>query len=140
MDNGYVERARILNEKGYNCAQSVACAFTDLVGLDEQTLFALTNGFGGGMGGHDATCGAVSGAVAILSLLNSGKVVDPANKAATYAKVASLVSSFEEKNQSLVCKTLRGEENGIVLRSCPGCIEDAVLLVQKLLQNNSAIC
>ncbi len=23
--------------KGYNCAQSVACAYCDLVGLDEQT-------------------------------------------------------------------------------------------------------
>ena len=55
----YVEKARALRSRGYNCAQAVACAFLDQVEVDEKTLFAIMEGFGGGMGGKQATCGAV---------------------------------------------------------------------------------
>ena len=50
------------HDKGYNCAQSVACTYADLVGLDEATMFKVTEGLGKGMGGTLATCGALSGA------------------------------------------------------------------------------
>ena len=30
------------HNKGYNCAQAVACTYSDLVGLDEKTIFKLT--------------------------------------------------------------------------------------------------
>ena len=33
-------------EKGYNCAQAVACAYADDLGIDEELLFRLTEGFG----------------------------------------------------------------------------------------------
>ena len=32
------------HDKGYNCAQSVACTYADLVGLDEATMFKVTEG------------------------------------------------------------------------------------------------
>ena len=35
------QRAQELHGKGYNCAQSVACAYCDLVGLDEQTAYKM---------------------------------------------------------------------------------------------------
>ena len=44
------QRAQELHGKGYNCAQSVACAYCDLVGLDEQTAYKMAEGFGLGMG------------------------------------------------------------------------------------------
>lgn len=31
-----------LHNKGYNCAQAVACAYADLVGADKRMLFAAT--------------------------------------------------------------------------------------------------
>ena len=34
----------------YNCAQSVACAFAEDLGMDEQTVFRMMEGFGFGMG------------------------------------------------------------------------------------------
>ena len=34
------------HDKGYNCAQSVACTYADLVGLDEATMFKATEGLG----------------------------------------------------------------------------------------------
>ena len=48
------QRAQELHGKGYNCAQSVACAYCDLVGLDEQTAYKMAEGFGLGMG-----CGSI---------------------------------------------------------------------------------
>lgn len=48
---------------GYNCAQSVACAYADLVGETEEQLYRVTEGFGSGMGGLAGTCGAVTAAV-----------------------------------------------------------------------------
>lgn len=136
MESMYVQRALELRAKGYNCAQAVACAFSEEVGLPEQTLFAMVEGFGGGMGGHQATCGAVSGAVAVIGLLTSKGSVEAGTKASTYAHANQVVSAFKENNGSLVCSDLLGETNPFVLRSCNGCVEDAVLMVQKMLQNN----
>ena len=34
---------------GYNCAQSVLCAFCEESGLDTDTAFRLANGLGGGV-------------------------------------------------------------------------------------------
>ena len=129
----YVQIARSLNERGYNCAQSVACAFLDQVDMDEKTLFAILEGFGGGMGGRLATCGAVSGAVAIVSLLSSKGDVTSGTKAATYASVEPIVADFLLQNKSLVCEDLRGLKTGVALRSCDLCIEDAVRLTMKVL-------
>ena len=47
----------------FNCAQAVACAFAEEVGVDEKVLFTAAEGFGLGMGGTEGTCGALSGAI-----------------------------------------------------------------------------
>ncbi len=139
MESKYCERAKQLRAKGYNCAQAVACAFQEEVGLPEPLLFSLSEGFGGGMGGHAATCGSVSGAVLVLSLLTSKGSVELATKSETYRRCNEVVSAFREKNQSLVCSELLGENGNNPLRSCDGCIEDAVLLVQNLLQKEGLL-
>ena len=46
------------HNKGFNCAQAVACTYCDLLGLEEETVFRMTEGFGAGMGCMQATCGA----------------------------------------------------------------------------------
>lgn len=135
MDMHYVEKARELRSKGYNCAQAVACSFSEVTGLDEMVLFRMMEGFGGGMGGHQATCGALSGAVAIAGLVTSKGRVEEQTKALTYHKSKALVQAFGERCKSTVCKELLGEETGIELQSCDKCVEEAVLLVQEMLQN-----
>lgn len=128
------KRALELHEKGYNCAQSVACAYCDAAGLDEATMFKVTEGFGLGMGGTCATCGAVTGAVAVLGMKNSSGNLDaPDSKGRTYREVRSVPERFEEKNGSLVCRELKGIDTGRVLRSCPGCIEDAAAILADVL-------
>ncbi len=122
------------HRKGYNCAQSVACAYCDLVGLDEQSVFRATEAFGLGMGGMQATCGAVSGAVMLAGLKNScGDLEAPVSKGKTYQISKQLVEAFQKKNGSLVCKELKGVETGCPLRSCNDCIADAAELVEQIL-------
>ena len=50
------EEAVKKHSEGYNCAQSVACTFADLMGMDEKDVFKMSEGFGFGMGACE-TCG-----------------------------------------------------------------------------------
>ena len=47
-------------KKGYNCCQAVACAYCEELGVKEEDMFRITEGFGSGMGGLKDTCGAVT--------------------------------------------------------------------------------
>lgn len=128
------ELAINLHDKKYNCAQAVACAFAEEVGVDMQTLFKACEGFGLGMGGMNGTCGAISGAVMLAGFKNSdGDIDNPGTKASTYQLSKAILEKFEEKNKATRCRDLKGVDTGNVLRSCPGCIEDAVEIVQEVL-------
>lgn len=128
------ELAISLHDKKYNCCQAVACAFAQEVGVPIETLFKAGEGFGLGMGCMECTCGALSGAVLLAGFSHSdGNTEAPSTKAMTYQLSKELVSRFIEKNGSMICKELKGAESGKVLRSCTGCIEDGVELVQEVL-------
>lgn len=128
------ELAIAYHDKKYNCAQAVALAFADEVGIDKETLFKICEGCGLGMGGMEGTCGAVTGAVILAGLKNSdGSLDDPKTKASTYQLSKEILRQFQSKNGSTVCKDLKGVETGKVLRSCPDCIMDAVEIAQDVL-------
>ena len=57
--------------RGYNCAQVVLCSYADVLSIDEETLFQISEGFGAGMGGMMETCGAVTAMFMALGLKNS---------------------------------------------------------------------
>lgn len=129
-----IEETIVRHNKGYNCAQAVACTYCDLVGIDEETMFRMTEGLGLGMGGMQGTCGAVTGACILAGMKNStGNLEQPDSKASTYKLSRELVRQFEEKNQSSICKELKGVETGVMLRSCQDCIKDAAKLVEEIL-------
>ena len=129
-----VDKVAEKHKSGYNCAQAVACAYCDLVGIDEETMFRMTEGLGLGMGGMEGTCGAITGAVAVIGAIKScGDIEKPVSKAATYKLSGELIKRFQEKNQATKCKDLKGIETGKVLRSCPGCIEDATAILEEIL-------
>ena len=62
-------KAAQLFSDGYNCAQAVAAAFSDVTGLDEKRSARMASSFGGGMGRMREVCGAVSGMLMVLGLL-----------------------------------------------------------------------
>ena len=122
------------HNKGYNCAQAVACTYCDLVGMDEDTMFKLTEALGLGMGGMQGTCGAVTGACVLAGMkASTGNLKTPNSKMKSYQLSRELTNQFQEKNKSLVCKELKGVETGVIFRSCPDCIKDAARLVEQIL-------
>lgn len=122
------------HHNGYNCAQSVACAFAQELGMDEREVFRIMEGFGFGMGCMN-TCGAVSGMTAIAGLKESGgEPGSPASKKASYRASKKMMKAFEEKNGSVICRELKGVESGKLLRSCDGCVEDAAEIAEKYLK------
>lgn len=128
------ELAIQLHDRKYNCAQSVACAFAEEIGVDPKTLFQACEGFGLGMGCMNGTCGAISGAIVLAGFKNSdGNIDAPATKASTYQLSKAIHEKFAAKNKGTVCLDIKGAETGTVLRTCPGCIEDAVEIVQEVL-------
>ena len=120
--------------RGYNCAQIVLCSYAEELGIDEETLFRISEGFGAGMGGMMQTCGAVTAMFMALGLANSsGDLQAWDTKPQTMKKVRELAAEFEKKNGSIVCRELKGIDTGKVLRSCDGCIEDGIRILGEYL-------
>ena len=103
------ERAYENFKSGYNCCQSIAVAYADLLGLSPQMAARLSSGFGGGMGRLREVCGAVSGMVFVASALKGySDPKDNAQKKELYALVQKLAGAFERENGSIVCRELLG--------------------------------
>ena len=119
------------HKQGYNCAQAVLCTFADKTNLSEDELFRLSEAFGGGMGGTQGVCGAVSAMVFLAGLERSAGIdsLPQTNKMESYTLGREMMEAFEVKNQSIICSKLKGER----LRSCDGCIEDAVRILEEFL-------
>ena len=98
MDNR-VQKAIENHRKGYNCGQAVACAYCDMVGMDEETAFKVTEGLGLGLGCMEGTCGAITGAATILGMKNSTANLEaPDSKGKTYQLSRKLIENFKDKN------------------------------------------
>ena len=129
-----VEETMKRHDIGYNCAQAVACTYCDLVGIDEKLMFRLTEALGGGMGGKECTCGALSGACVLAGMkASTGNLEKPDSKAASYELSKEIVRQFKERIGSVVCKEIKGVETGTPLRPCNDCIKDAAAIVEKVL-------
>lgn len=95
--------------KGYNCSQSVALAFADMLNIDEATLSKISCSFGGGMGRLREVCGSVSGIFMVAGLLYGYDGPETGQlKADHYARIQELARRFEEKHGSIVCRELLG--------------------------------
>lgn len=100
-----------LFHEGYNCCQSVALAFSDVLkeraGLDEQQIMALASGFGGGIGRLREVCGCVSGMTMVAGALCPAPAGSP-KRAENYALVQELAEEYRKENGSIVCRDLLG--------------------------------
>lgn len=100
------ERAKAYFLAGYACSQAVALAFSDVCGVDENTIAKLTLPFGGGLGRLRLTCGALSGMAVVVGLLFAESENTPENKKRTYAIVQELCAKFRAEFGSLICGEL----------------------------------
>ncbi len=86
------------------------------------------------MGGMTETCGAIAGGIMALGQVRSSGFDAPGSKGATYRMARAYCDAFRDKNGSTICRELKGvgTDTG-ALRSCAGCIDDAIdLLVDTL--------
>ena len=148
----HAEIAKQLFFKGYNCAQSVFCAFTDVTGYDIDTSARMASSFGGGLGRLRETCGAVSAAALILGIVNG--YADPADyeaKKQHYELVREFADKFKEKDKSIICRELLTEaslnpesggapeqrsEEYYQKRPCPTLVYDAAHILDEMIQHS----
>ena len=148
----HADIAKELFFKGYNCAQAVMCAFSDVTGYDIETSARMASSFGGGMGRMRQTCGAVSGAVMVLGIVKGYD--DPEDyeaKKQHYALVREFADRFKEKNVSINCgellkmASLNSQSGGqpekrtkeyYQKRPCPNLVYDAALILDEMLKED----
>ena len=105
MDHGL--KAAELFLSGYNCAQAVAVAYSEELGLTERQAAKMVSAFGGGMGRMREVCGAVSGMLFVLSSLYGYDTPgDDVSKKRLYSEVQELASRFRAENGSIICREL----------------------------------
>ena len=103
----HAEKAAELFRKGYNCSQSIFCAFCDVTGMDEKTALMLSSPFGGGMGRLRQACGACTGAFMVAGVLfGYSDTNDNIAKKETYALVQDIANRFKERNETIMCNEL----------------------------------
>ena len=127
------------HQLGCNCCQAVLLAFSPEIGEKwsaegaagllqeeglEDALMALGSGFGAGMGGMDATCGALVGAGMVAGMLSDGKVP-------TVLKTRTMSAEFKEKVGALRCADIKGVQTKKILCSCDNCVRYAVQIAEK---------
>lgn len=103
------DKAKEFFLEGYNCSQAVFLAFSDELGIDQETALRLSSSFGGGMGRLREVCGAVSGmfmAAGVKYGYSDPKASD--EKKEHYARIQKLAEEFREENGSIVCRELLG--------------------------------
>ena len=129
------EMALEFHKKGFNCAQSVALPFAEMLGLDTVAVAKGMEGFGGGMGGYNLVCGALSAVVYIEGVINAdGNLDAPSSKRETYAVCKKLTEDFKAECGSVFCPEIKGLGGGSVLKSSNDCILCGVKLIEKSLK------
>lgn len=114
-----VDLARSLYLSGYNCAQSVFAAFSEEMGLTQETALKMASGMGGGIGGLRMTCGAVSAMAMVLGALRGySDAADFEGKKQLYADVQRLHAAFTAVHETSNCRQLL-QKSGIVAKAQP---------------------
>jgi len=134
----------------FNCSQAVLTAFADELGLTEDQSLRVATAFGGGMGRQQHTCGAVTGAAMVLGLkFGKAKNDHEDKKQDTYQKTVEFFDEFASIHGSTVCRHLLNDldmrnaddlqkinEQGLFHTNCRKYVTDAVLLIEKIIENN----
>lgn len=101
------EKAGELFLQGFNCSQSVFCAFCDRFGIDEETGKRISAGLGGGVGRQREVCGAVSAAAMVIgSICSAVDGDDQESKMKNYELVRCFCDRFTEIHGSIICREM----------------------------------
>ena len=143
------KKAEELFLSGYNCAQSVFCAFCEDFGIDFEVGLKMTSSMGGGMGRLREVCGAVS-SMFLLVGLKRGYIENNNDeiKANHYKLIQDLADEFKNEFGSILCRNLLGENRGSYIsdkrteeyyktRPCAEFIKYAAKLTEKIINEKA---
>ena len=117
MKYDHAERAVSLFTQGYNCAQSVFVAFSDVTGMEEALAARLSSPFGGGMGRLREVCGTCSAMFMAAGILyGEGTQSDHTVKTEHYKRIQYLAEEFRKRHETIVCRDLL---KGLAVTSTP---------------------
>lgn len=138
------EEAVNLFQKGFNCAQSIFCAFGTEIGLGKEECLKVAGSFGGGMARRAETCGAVTGGLMVLGLRHAMvREGDTEAKSRNYGEAEKFMKEFERANGSIVCRELLGcdistaegsqkaADQKLFTTLCPRYVQSAAELLEK---------
>lgn len=106
IDSILNETIELYNERKLNCAETVLISMCRYMGVDDALMPRIATTFGGGMGGTQSVCGAVTGglmAIGIIMGREQGGDQLPARQAA-----ARFISEFNAAHGAKDCATLTG--------------------------------
>jgi len=102
-----VEQAVQNFQAGFNCAQSVFLAYSDVFELDLEMAKRMTVSFGGGVGRMREICGTVS-AMAMLAGFKYPviDINDQEARTKNYTMVQKMSDIFKSNHQTIICREL----------------------------------
>lgn len=131
--------------EGKNCAQSVVLSFAEDYGYSKELALKISAGFGGGMGRSQGTCGAVSGAIMVLGIMEGEKASDNNElKSGSYKSVKELSERFIAEFKTSNCRELTGcdfntdegnekfKNEEVMQKICAPCVKRAVEIVEQI--------
>jgi C_GCAxxG_C_C family probable redox protein len=129
----------------YNCAQAVLTSILEEKGLMFDEAVHVAAGLGGGICGLGLTCGAVSGAVLAIGVLNGQKVSNKGkDRGETYKLSREFIDRFREEFGTEVCSGLIGyditdpvqrkkaQDEEVFKQVCPPAVEGAARILLEM--------
>ncbi len=105
----HAEKAVSIFKEGYNCAQSVFAAFSDVTNIDYKTALRLSQGLGGGVARMREVCGTVTGAALVIGCLYGSETPDIEEKQKLYERVREVAAAYKANTGSIICREILGE-------------------------------
>lgn len=133
-----VNEALAAFDSGCNCSQAIFSTYSPEYGVNAEMAQKIACGFGAGMGRLGKTCGAVSGAYMLISLLHGE------DKEKTYSLIQEFSKRFIERNQTTECNELLGVDlitgdkqtaTGRVAKICPHLVRDAAEIFEDIMNH-----
>ncbi len=144
----HTEIASELFSKRYYCSQAVLAAFAEELEITKEQALKVGACFGGGMCKAEV-CGACTGALMALGLkYGMYEDGDYENQQTANNYAVRFLDEFAEKHGSYICRELLNcdiatdegkayaRANGLFATECPKLIESAVLIAEKLINEN----
>jgi C_GCAxxG_C_C family probable redox protein len=94
---------------GFSCSQAIFAAYAEELGLNQEMALKISTGFGGGMAKQGFTCGAITGAVMVISTkYGRSALEDTPSKEKTYTVILEFFKRFKDIHRTTDCRDLIG--------------------------------